>query len=80
MFHVPKEPMGINNIDNAIEYYKSFSLLKQENILNELKPIKILTTHSNKVNSLLLLHDGRIASCSADETIAIYNGKTFEKG
>ena len=78
MFHVPKEPMGINNIDNAIEYYKSFSLLKQENILNELKPIKILTTHSNKVNSLLLLHDGRIASCSADETIAIYNAKTFE--
>ena len=40
--------------------------------IEEMKCVKTITAHTSKVNSLLLLQDKRIASCSADKTIRIY--------
>ena len=35
--------------------------------------IKTISEHSDTVNSLLLLKDKRVASCSFDKTIRIFN-------
>lgn len=47
-------------------------------ILSSIKVIKKISGHLSFVYSILLLNDGRLASCSDDETIKIYNLKTFE--
>ena len=41
-------------------------------------PICELTFHTNKVLCLILLNDGRIASCSYDKSIIIYNKNTYK--
>ena len=41
--------------------------------IEDIKCIKTITEHSDKVYSLLLLKDKRIASCSKDNTIRIFN-------
>ena len=41
--------------------------------INGINNIKTINEHSNYINSLLLLSDGRLASCSYDNTIKIYN-------
>lgn len=39
--------------------------------------LKILTQHSDIVNTLIVLKDGRLASCSNDKTIKVYNQITY---
>ena len=41
--------------------------------INNIINIKIINEHSDDVYSLLLLSDGRLASCSYDKTIKIYD-------
>ena len=41
--------------------------------INNINNIKTINEHSNYIKSLLLLSDGRLASCSFDKTIKIYN-------
>ena len=41
--------------------------------IEDIKSIKTITGHTDSVNSLLLLKDGRVASCSNDKTIRIYD-------
>ena len=41
--------------------------------IGELKCIKTITAHTSSVKSLLLLKDNRVASCSGDGTIRIFN-------
>ena len=41
--------------------------------INNINNMKTINEHSDYVNSLLLLSDGRLASCSDDKTIKIYN-------
>ena len=41
--------------------------------INNINNIKTIKEHSDYVHSLLLLSDGRLASCSDDKTIKIYN-------
>ena len=41
--------------------------------IEDIKNITIITGHTDSVNSLLLLKDGRVASCSDDKTIRIYD-------
>lgn len=41
--------------------------------INNFKEIKTITDHTDVIYSLLLLNDNRIASCSNDRTIRIYN-------
>ena len=58
-----------SNSDAVIKYYKNYNIIKTINI----KETKTLTEHSDAVYSLLLLNDGRVASCSDDNTIRIYD-------
>ena len=37
-----------------------------------IKEVKTFTEHTDNVNSLLRLKDGRVASCSDDKTIKIF--------
>ena len=46
--------------------------------INLKNPIHILKNHSSNVWCLTFLNDGRLASCSNDNTIIIYNKKTFD--
>ena len=41
--------------------------------LSNFENTKTINVHSNKINSLILLNDNRIASCSSDKTIRIFN-------
>ena len=45
---------------------------KSLNILN-IEPISTIHLHTNIINSLLLLNDHTIASCSNDQTISIFD-------
>ena len=56
-------------INNVTQYYKDYSIIEETSI-NFLQ-IKSITEHT--VNSLLHLKGKRIASCSDDCTIRIYN-------
>ena len=47
--------------------------MKNEIQLSNFYNIKTINVHSNKINSLILLNDNRIASCSSDKTIRIFN-------
>ena len=38
-----------------------------------IKPVKTITGHTESVNSLLRLKDGRVASCSHAKTIRIFD-------
>ena len=38
-----------------------------------MKAIKTISEHTDEINSLLLLKDKRVASCSADKTIRKFN-------
>lgn len=68
-----------NNSTDAnivISYFKNYSIIKQKSKkinLNAFKNTKIIKNHTKGVNSLLLLKDNRIASCSSDKTIRIFN-------
>ena len=55
--------------NKVISYFKNDSIIN----LNAFKNTKIIKNHTKGVNSLLLLKDNRIASCSSDKTIRILN-------
>ena len=59
-------------IDDVIKYYNEYNIIETINI-EEVKCIKTINEHMDSVLSLLLLKDKRIASCSADNTIMIYD-------
>ena len=60
------------NIDEVIKYYKEYNIIEKKEINSEeVKTTKIITENT-AVNSLLHLKDGRVASCSNDNTIRIY--------
>ena len=62
------------NIKDIINYYKEYSILEISNsMLDDLKCEKTINDHTLIVNSLIKLKDNRIASCSDDKTIRIYN-------
>ena len=73
-----------NNKNKEIQYNNEISLsmeINKNESLNNSKQIKkdnvtlfkTITDHTDNVNSLLRLKDGRVASCSTDKTIRIYN-------
>ena len=43
------------------------------NYIKKMKCVKTISKHTNRVNSLLRLKDGKIASCSYDKTIRIFD-------
>ena len=60
------------NIDELIKYYNKYNIVESVKI-EDIKSIKTITGHTDYVNSLLHLKDGRVASCSDDKTIRIYD-------
>ena len=62
-----------NNKDTElINYYNNYNILGKIIDINHIKTIK---EHCYGVTFLLILSDGRLASCSFDKTIKIYNMK-----
>ena len=61
----------INNYDELIKYYNKYNIVESVKI-EDIKSIKTITDHTHSVYSLLHLKDGRVASCSHDNTIRIY--------
>jgi len=53
-----------------ISFYKNFKIYKS-------KIINTLSNHSDAVNQIILLKDGRIASSSNDKSILIYNKENY---
>ena len=60
-----------DNIDEVIKYYNEYTIIGNNEI--NIEEVKTITDHSSYVTSLLLLKDGRVASCSYDKTIRIYD-------
>lgn len=67
-----------DNINEVIEYFKNFYIIKQPINISAIKEIQSIKEHANKVTSVILLQDGRLASCSTDRTIRIINIQTFQ--
>ena len=59
-----------NDTKELINYYNNYNLLAP---IVDINNIKTINEHSHYIDSLLLLSDGRLASCSDDETIKIYD-------
>ena len=64
------------NVDNVLKYYNDYSILKYINIV-EVECTRTITGHTKSVNSLLLLKDKRVASCSGDNTIRKYDPSNY---
>ena len=65
-----------NKPENVIKYFNQYNINKKENgseIINDLKTINIIEKHTLQVTSLLLLKNKKIASCSTDKTIRVYD-------
>ena len=60
------------NINELIKYYNKYNIVESVKI-EDVKSIKTITGHTDYVYSLLHLNDGRVASCSYDKTIRIYD-------
>ncbi len=58
-----------NNLTDS-DLYNEFNIKLKE-------PLRILNTHSDFVNCLIILKDGRLASCSHDKSIIIYNKSNY---
>ncbi len=62
---------GINEV---IKYFNEYYINNNKQIKKDnVTLFKTITDHTADVNSLLRLKDGRVASCSTDKTIRIYN-------
>ena len=62
------------NIDELIKYYNGYNIRIESVKIEDIKSIKTITGHTGYyVNSLLHLRDGRVASCSNDKIIRIYD-------
>lgn len=65
---------SFNGSYSIIDYFNKYSLLKESYVcLSEFTSFKTILPHNKKINELILLKDGRIASCSNDHTIKIFN-------
>lgn len=72
------------NRDNLIEFFNSYSVLKEEvsdeiKLLNSIKEMRTIQTNLSNINSVVLLKDGRIAVAN-DKMIKLYNSQndTYE--
>ena len=75
-FHVnTKKYNNDSHIESLINYFNNFTLISSLVDLPDINITKSINNHQSSVYSLLLLSDGRLASCSYDKTINIYNMK-----
>ena len=67
-----------NTLEGIVNYYNSYIIIKGNPIIADISNItqvKHINEYSNYVYCVVLLSDGRLASCSRDKTIKIYNIK-----
>ena len=67
------ECLDNKNIDELIKYYNEYNIIIDSVKIEDIKNIKTITGNTGYVYSLLHLKDGRVASCSNDKTIRIYD-------
>ena len=73
------EENKINNFIENIEALGKLIIKKEYDFDIQLKkPIHELNFHTGNVLCLTLLNDGRLVSCARDESIIIYNEKTYQ--
>ena len=60
------------NANDIIKYYNEYNIIEHKKI-EEIKCIKTITKDIDYVRSLLILKDKKVASCSDDSTIKIYD-------
>ena len=58
--------------DDVIKYYTDYTIIQKKRY-EDMNSIRIIRDHACSVQSLLLLKDGKVASCSLDQTIKIYD-------
>ena len=75
-FHILEKIIEKSN--NFISFIQNIQNIKNSKELNSLKCTKTIKSHSNSVNHISILKDGRLASCSSDKSLIIYDIKTFE--
>ena len=68
----------LNHINNLGGIISEDEALYNDFDINLKNPIHILKNHSSNVWCLTYLNDGRLSSCSNDNTIIIYNKKSFD--
>ena len=62
------------NVEDLFTYYDEYNIIEKKKInIEEVKCIKTISIYASWVRSIILLKDKRIASCSRDQTIRIYN-------
>lgn len=66
-----------DNVEKLLHYFHNFSVVKENINLSTLKEIKSFNDNKQYINSLLLLKDGRLAACSREANIKIYNLQSF---
>ena len=64
-----------NEIDDLVEFYKNDFVI---DFPNKMKWMNSLYYHTGPVLSLFVLNDGRLASCSTDSSINIYNSSDYK--
>ena len=62
---------GRKNVNDVIKYYKEYNIIKKKEV--NIKKVKTITEYGEMILSLLRLKDGRVASCSNNNTIRIYD-------
>ena len=63
------------NIDEVIKYFNEYTIIEKKKI--NIEEVKTITGHTDSIYSLLRLKDGRVASCSKDNTIRIYDPSNY---
>ena len=64
-----------NTVFDIIEYYNEYTLIKVDS--SNFNNTITINKHKGIISSLILLSDGRLASCSFDNTIKIYNRNNY---
>ena len=67
-----------NKFHQLIAFMKTYDILQHKISLDSLNVIDCITSHKDYVRNLLLLRDGRFASCSDDNTVRIFNSSSFQ--
>ena len=62
------------NTEGICNYFNNYNIISDEKI-EKIKEINIIHHHTETVYNLILLQDGRLASCSWDKTIKIFDIK-----
>ena len=65
-------------IEKSQKFITFIQNIQNSKEMNSLKCKKIIKSHSKSVNHISILQDGRLASCSSDNSFIIYDIKTFE--